>query len=270
MFEYNQYNDTGYRLQEEYNQIHNEQMRTSPRIPICFCVDVSGSMNTPINNIDTRISLLSKVMKNMLLAMQRDDSALASEAVIAVIAYDRHAHRIQSFLDIQNINPEKATHFYARGQTFMSEALDLALYNIDNKIQQLQSKDNDNYIPMLVFMTDGEAFSCGDDPTRQFDRVRDRVIKKELHVFPIGISQEANMQVLRRLSPTQEVYQINTSDQFITVFDEIRKRAKKKTYGFASDDGVDMPSMVSNDLKTINNSYGELSFLDVDIIDSVI
>lgn len=271
MSEYNQYNDTGYHLQEEYDQMYNERMRTSPRIPICFCVDVSNSMNTPISNVDTRISLLSKVMKNMLVAMQNDDSSLATEAVITIVVYNRHAHRIQPFADIQSIDPEKATHFFAHGQTFMSEALDMALYNIDNKIQELQNNDNDNYIPMLVFMTDGEAFSCGDDPTRQFNWVRDRVDKKELHVFPIGISQEANMQVLSRLTPTQEVYQINTSNQFITVFDEIRKRAKKKTYGFASDDGVNMAPMASNDSKTINNSYGAVSVaLDLDIIDNFI
>ncbi len=267
MSEYNR-SDAGYHLKEEYDQMYNERMRTSPRIPICFCVDVSGSMDTPVGSFGSRINLLSKVMKNMLKAMQDDDSALASEALISVIVYDRHAHRIQPFVDIQSIDPERATQFHARGQTFMSEALNLALRVIDDKIQELQDNDNDNYVPMLVFMTDGEAFSCGDDPTRQFNWVRERVSKDELHVFPIGISREADMQVLRKLTPTQEVYQINTSDQFIDVFDEIRKRAKRKSDRFVSEDGMNMTPMVSDDDKTISSAYGQ--FLDLDIVDSVI
>lgn len=267
MSEYNRLNDTGYHLKEEYDQMHNEQMRTSPRIPICFCVDVSGSMDTSVGFFGSRISLLSKVMKNMLKAMQDDDSALASEAIISVIVYDRHAHRIQPFVDIRSIDPEKATRFHAHGQTFMSEALNMALRVIDDKVQELQDNDNDNYVPMLVFMTDGEAFSCGDDPSRQFDWVRNRVSKGELHVFPIGISRDADMHVLRKLTPTQEAYQINTGDQFVEVFDEIRKRAKKKTYGFVSEDGMDMTPMASNDDQTISSAYGQL--LDLDIVDSL-
>ena len=241
---------------------------TSPRIPICFCIDVSGSMDTSVGISGSRINLLSKVMRNMLRAMQEDDSALASEALISVIVYDRHAHRIQPFVDIQSIDPERATQFHARGQTFMSEALNLALRVIDEKIQELQNNDNDNYVPMLVFMTDGEAFSCGDDPTRQFNWVRDRVSKGELHIFPIGISRDADMQVLRKMTPTQEVYQINTSEQFVDVFDEIRKRAKRKSDRFVSEDGMNMTPMVSDDDKTISSAYGQ--FLDQDIIDSVI
>lgn len=268
MSEYNNSNDMGYHLQEEYNQMYNERMCTSPRIPICFCVDVSGSMDTSVGGLGTRISLLSKVMKNMLKAMQDDDSALASEAIISVIVYNRHAHRIQPFVDIRSIDPERATQFHAHGQTFMSEALNLALHVIDDKVQELQDNDNDNYVPMLVFMTDGEAFSCGDDPTRQFNWIRERVCKGELHVFPIGISKEADMQVLRKLTPTQEAYQINTGGQFVEVFDEIRKRAKKKAYGFVSEDGMDMTPMVSNDDKIINSAYGQL--LDLGIVNSVL
>ena len=267
MSERNYSNDAGYYLQEEYDQMINEQMRTSPRIPICFCVDVSGSMDTSIGLAGSRISLLSKVMQRMLRAMQDDDSVLSSEAVISVIVYDRHAHRIQPFVDVRNIDPERATRFRAKGQTFMSEALNMALRIIDDKVQELQDNDNDNYVPMLVFMTDGEAFSCGDNPTRQFAWVRDRVSKGELHVFPIGISQDADMRVLRQLTPTQEAYQIITAEQFIAVFDEIRKRAKKKSIGFVSEDGMDMPPMVSVDDNTISSAYGQIVGLDTDVID---
>ena len=270
MAEYDRLNDTGYYLQEEYEQMRNEQMRTSPRIPICFCVDVSGSMDTSVGLVGSRISLLSKVMKSMLRAMQDDDSTLASEALISVIVYDRHAHRIQPFVDIRSIDPEKATRFHANGQTFMSEALNLALRGIDDKVQELQNNDNDNYVPMLVFMTDGEAFSCGDNPIQQFGWVRERVSKGDLHVFPIGISREADMRVLRQLTPTQEAYQIITADQFTTVFDEIRRRAKKKSYGFVSEDGMDMTPMASENNDTINCSYGQLIGLDTDIIDGML
>ena len=266
MPEHNRLSDTGYHLQEEYDQMYNERMRTSPRIPICFCVDVSGSMDTSVGMFGSRISLLSKVMKNMLKAMQDDDSALASEAIISVIVYDRHAHRIQPFVDIRSIDPDRATQFHAHGQTFMSEALNLALRVIDDKIQELQDNDNDSYVPMLVFMTDGEAFSCGDDPTRQCSWVCDRVIKGELHVFPIGISREADMRILRRLTPTKEVYQINTADQFVEVFDEIRKRAKKKIHKFISEDGMDMTPMASTEDKTIDTSYG---MLDLDFVNGL-
>lgn len=268
MPEYNRSSEAGYYLKEEYDQMSNERMRTSPRIPICFCIDVSGSMDTSVGLFGTRISLLSKVMKNMLKAMQNDDSALASEALVSVIVYDRHAHCIQPFVDIRSIDPDKATKFHARGQTFMSEALNLALRVIDDKIQALQDNDNDNYVPMLVFMTDGDAFSCGDDPRQQFSRVCERVSKGTLHVFPIGISREADMSVLRRLSPTQEAYQINTGDQFAEVFEEIRKRAKKKAISFAAEDGMDMTPMASENSETINSAYGQV--LDLEIIDSLL
>lgn len=256
--------DEGFWLKEEYDQMQNERMRTSPRIPICFCIDVSGSMQTSVGSTESRISLLGKVMKRMLKAMQEDDSALASEAMISVIVYNRHAHRIQPFVDIRSIDLDKATRFYASGQTFMSEALNRALQVIDDKVQELQENDNDSYVPMLVFMTDGEAFSCGDDPTLQFSWVRERVSSEKLHVFPIGISREADMRVLRMMTPTREAYQITTVEQFVSVFDEIRKRAKKKSFGFASEDGMEMTPMVSIEEHTINCAYG----LDTAIIDA--
>lgn len=269
MFEYERINDTGYYLQEEYDQMSSERIRTNPRIPICFCIDVSGSMDTQVGLLGSRINILSRVMKNMLKAMQDDDSALATEALISVIVYNRHAHRIQPFVDVQRIDVEKATKFYAHGQTFMSEALNLALHVIDEKIQELQDNDNDNYVPMLVFMTDGEAYSCGDDPNKQFNWVRERVDKGELHVFPIGISRDADMRVLRQLSPKQEAYQINTAEQFEEVFEEIRRRAKKKTAGFLAEDGMEMTPMASSENETINSSYGRL-LLDIEIVDSVL
>ena len=268
MAEYDHSNDTGYYLEEEYNQMYNERTRTSPRLPICFCIDVSGSMNEKVGLLDTRIGLLSKVMKNMLRAMQNDDSPLSMEAVISVIVYDRHAHRIQPFVDIRSIDPDKATRFHAHGQTFMSEALNLALKVIDDKIQELQDNDNDNYVPMLIFMTDGEAFTCGDNPTRQFKWVCERVQKGDLHVFPIGISRDADMQVLRQIIPSsQKAYQIITAEQFSMVFDEIRKHAKRKVFVLPPDDGVDMTPAASSDEDIINSSYGSDTILDDDYWD---
>ena len=86
----------------------------------------------------------------------------------------------------------------------MGDGLRTSLAQIDEMQNRLQEAGNDSYTPILVFMTDGTPT---DDPSREFDIIRQRVESEQLFVFPLGIGESADMARLRNMYPFGKIPQ---------------------------------------------------------------
>jgi uncharacterized protein YegL len=90
----------------------------------------------------------------------------------------------------------------ASGATPMGEAVKLSLDTLEERKKEYQEYGVDYYQPWLVLMTDGAPYGgSGVVLEEQIQRVVQLVQNRKLTIFPIGIGEAADMNVLARFSP---------------------------------------------------------------------
>lgn len=208
---------------DEFKQFDRLNQNTNSRIPIFFCVDVSGSMNTKVGFFETRISLLTKVLRRLLENMKKHP-LLSERAVISIVTYNNKAILQQPALDLGILDIKRATTFDAIDQTVFSLGLRRTLQAIDQYRDSVSRGDVATFTPMLVFMTDGQPVGDIDSEIEDvYNEIWKRVQGGDLYVFPIGISQQANMSYVYALDPEHHGYQMVNENDFEKVFAEIEQ-----------------------------------------------
>lgn len=177
--------------------IREEDLVNNPtaRVPVCLCLDVSGSMRgEAIKELNEGVSLFYK-------AIQEDETALYS-AEICIVTFGSEAKCVVDFagLSLQNQPPELKT----EGMTRMGEAINLSLDLLDKRKEEYRDKGVDYYQPWLVIMTDGKPNGDEKKLTEAINRTIGLVEAKKLTIFPIGIGVEADMNILGELSPKRQ------------------------------------------------------------------
>ena len=210
-----------FRMQERYTTNNNA------RIPICFCVDVSSSMERCSSaRSSSRIELLSSVMRRLLTAL-KSDPILGERACVCIVTYNKYAITAQDFLDVADVNIARATSFSCLGQTRFSEGLNQAMREIDAYQQSILDSDNTTATPILIFMTDGEPVGeFGDHLNNAIRSIQKRTAGKQLHMLPLGISKEAQMNLLVDMVSCMEdgrAYRMIEPEDFESVFSKIRE-----------------------------------------------
>lgn len=253
---------------DEFKQFDRLNQNTNSRIPIFFCVDVSGSMASKVGVFETRLSLLSKVMRNLLINMQRHP-ILSERAVISIVTYNNRAILHQPALDLGILDIGKAISFDAMNQTVFSLGLRRTLQAIDQYRDGVRRSDVDTFTPMLVFMTDGEPVGDSDEEIETvYNEVWSRVQNNDLYVFPIGISQQANMKYVYALNPTYQGYQIIDESDFEKVFAEIGDIVNGKPNKKSYEEQEDQTEMASSCKDTRDTGSGK-SFIMADFDDII-
>lgn len=240
---------------DEFKQFDRLNQNTNSRIPIFFCIDVSGSMGTKVGFFATRLSLLSKVMKKLLESMQRHP-VLSERAVIGIVTYNNKAILQQPALDLGVLDIGKATTFESANQTIFSLGLSRTLQAIDQYRDSVRRSDVDTFTPMLVFMTDGEPVGDYESEIEKVYReIWNRVQKNDLYVFPIGISQHANMSYVYTLDPQHRGYQMINENDFEEVFKEIGRIVDAKPV-IHIEEGIEITKKASLQESTKDTSAG--------------
>ena len=164
------------------------------RVPVCLCLDTSGSMDgTPINELNEGVKLFYD-------AIREDETALYS-AEISIVTFGGEALLIEDFA---NINRQPVAPILgANGMTPMGEAVNLALDCLEKRKQEYKDKGVDYYQPWLVLMTDGAPNGSSSKLSTAIQRTVELVNDRKLTVFPIGIGKDADMNVLQQFSPTR-------------------------------------------------------------------
>ena len=161
----------------------------TPRVPIVLCLDTSGSMwGQPIEELSDGVNLFYQSIF--------DDEVARYSAEICIVTFGKGG--IQRAADFGPVKKRPNLSFIAGGGTPMGWAVSEALDILEDRKQQYKDRGVDYHQPWLVLMTDGV-------PTDKIDKSVKRVVKlvsrKRLVVFPIGIGDEADMDVLQRFSP---------------------------------------------------------------------
>lgn len=161
------------------------------RVPVCLCLDVSGSMSgEKISELNQGINLFYNAIK--------DDEVALYSAEISIVTFGMTASCIRDFSSLE-LQPN-APHLTAWGPTPMGEAVNLAIDLLEKRKNEYKEKGVDYYQPWLVLMTDGEPT---DNVSEAVSKVVKLVNNKKLTVFPIGIGRDANMETLAKFSPSR-------------------------------------------------------------------
>jgi len=162
------------------------------RVPICLCLDVSGSMyGDPIDELNEGVRAFYQEL--------RDDEVAQYAAEISIVTFGGDAECIEDFANIER--QTNIPDLEADGGTPMAEAVDMALDMLEARKQEYKDKGVDYYQPWLVMMTDGYPTSSNSDLQAAIDRTVDLVGNKKLTVFPIAVGDDADMDVLASFSP---------------------------------------------------------------------
>ena len=167
----------------------------TPRVPVCLCLDVSGSMSgPPIDELNQGVKLLYDAIKD-------DEVALYSAEVSVVTFGGTDASCIVDFASLE-LQPNPP-YLNASGMTPMGEAVNLALDLLEQRKEEYKDKGVDYYQPWLVLMTDGEPNGDSRKLQMAIDRTCRMVNSRKLTVFPIGIGSYADMGTLAKFSPNR-------------------------------------------------------------------
>lgn len=240
---------------DEFKQFDRLNQNTNSRIPIFFCVDVSGSMGNKVGFFETRLSLLAKVMKKLLESMKKHP-ILSERAVIGIVTYNNRAILQQPALDLGILDVCSATSFEFANQTIFSLGLSRTLQAIDQYRDSVRRSDVDTFTPMLVFMTDGEPVGDYESEIEKvYSEIWNRVQKNDLYVFPIGISRQANMSYVDALDPKHRSYQMIDENDYEEVFREIGKIVDDKPF-IPIEEGIEITKKASTQESTKDTSVG--------------
>lgn len=190
----------------------------TPRVPICLCLDTSGSMGavegdcvptgetifedgrewTVVTGGTSRLDELKKGVDQFYAAIRDDEIAIYS-AEICIVTFDDVARCVVDFANIER--QEVIPDFVSTGDTAMGEGVNLALDLLEKRKQEYKDKGVDYYQPWLVLMTDGAPNGDFREYNRAVNRTVDMVNNKKLTVFPIAIGEESDLSSLNKFSP---------------------------------------------------------------------
>lgn len=178
--------------------LRKEDLVNNPtaRVPVCLCLDVSSSMcGAPINELNEGVGLFYEAIK-------ADEIAFYS-AEISIVSFGAGGAKcIQDFSSL-TLEPNAPT-LVADGYTPLGEAVNLALDMLERRKSEYSDNGVDYYQPWLVVMTDGAPNGDKMELERAIERTNSLIKQRKLTIFPIGIGEAADMNVLAKLSPERQ------------------------------------------------------------------
>lgn len=175
--------------------LRKEDLTNNPtaRVPVCLCLDVSGSMaGSPIEELNKGVKLFYNTILN-------DEIARYSAEICVVTFGGFKAECLSDFASLQ-IEPNPPL-LRAGGLTPMGEAVNIALGKLAERKNEYKAEGVDYYQPWLVLMTDGSPNGDISQQRKAISEVNRLVNAGKLTVFPIGIGENADMNTLAAFSP---------------------------------------------------------------------
>ena len=196
------------------------------RVPVCLVLDCSPSMSEGTRNgsfdqqTDPRpIDELNEGVKLFYNALKEDEVARYS-AEVAVIAFSDVVETVLDFGSIERVDPPTVELEMEIGGTSIGKAVGQAVTLLDQRKAEYKEAGVDYFQPWIVLMTDGQPT---DDTHIDIAKdVSQRVQGKKLTIFPIGIGEGADMDVLGMFSPNRKPLRLSGL-KFKEFFEWLRK-----------------------------------------------
>ena len=230
-----------------YDQMNSSERNGEARIPICFCVDTSRSMDKIIAGdwikvggtrtvdgqqvisikqkhggkpIVSRIDELKRVMKKMLQKL-KENSRTRNSASVSIITFDEFAECVMEFRDVEAVSIDRVSYLRTGvDRTSLVRGIQMSLERIDDQNRMNEGFGNHTYRPILVILSDGIPTDRTNDLVEARRTVRERIENNDLYVMPIGIG-DFNSDNLRMFSGESRVFNMQSEKDFDAIFDMI-------------------------------------------------
>lgn len=184
------------RFREE-RTIITDGINTTARVPVCLCLDVSGSMQGhPINELNAGVRLFYDAVRN--------DERTVSAVDIAIVTFggNSEAKCVQDFSQLWEVStPPTLT---ASGLTPMGEGVMLALDMLEARKEYYKKSAYEYWQPWLILMSDGKPEPPNENLiARTASRISVMLSAKKLFMFAVGIGGNADWNALSRFSPNR-------------------------------------------------------------------
>ncbi|MGN0546059.1 MAG: VWA domain-containing protein [Acutalibacteraceae bacterium] len=185
---------------------------TRKRLPICFCLDVSGSM------CGERMVKLNQALQVFVNAA-KDNPETASSADVAVVTFGGYPEILKpmSQLSTSTIPVIEARE---RSLTPMGEAIKIALKILEIRKNGYRDRGLKYFQPWLVLITDGkpEGKNAEEEMESALEKLNELERNHKIVVFNIGIDNEVDTDMLRRVSVLRPKPISIESDDLSTLF----------------------------------------------------
>lgn len=207
---------------------------TRKRLPICFCLDTSGSMFAPLATGWTRMDEVNAAFGAFIESIKNNPNVNAS-ADIAVITFGGETELVQKFRPISSvIAPEIRAR--QKSLTPIGEAVQGAVMLLEKRKEGYKARGIKYYQPWLVVITDGEpegknAIEDMEDAIRAVNALEQ---DSKLVVFNIGIGDDVSFDMLKRLSVKREApinVRVDNIGEFFTYLGQSSESVVTGKYG---------------------------------------
>lgn len=166
------------------------------RVPVCLCLDVSGSMSDNINGLNqSKIDALNEGIATLYDCVKKDGTARYA-ADISIVTFQSNARVYDKY---SNVDSKTNPKLKAYGGTYLGDGLELALKELEERKKSYRDNGIDYYQPWLFVMTDGATADYAKTISIA-SRLKDMENNKKISVFPIGIGDDADMNLISQLS----------------------------------------------------------------------
>ncbi len=164
-------------------------LNTTARLPVCLCLDTSGSMN---NN--DAIEALNKGVEALYRAIRTDELAYNS-CEISIVTFNSEVNVIDTFTTIDKKKKIKLT---AEGGSALAHGINKSLDLLDQRKSKYKENGVDYYQPWLIVITDGKP---GDKEYIQEVQERTKILldDKKLTLFPIAVGLDNNKKKVKEI-----------------------------------------------------------------------
>ncbi len=205
-----------------------EDFYTLTRLPVCLCIDLSGSMGEIVDEtgieytgeqqiIDgktydivtggkTRLDELNEGIKAFYEAVKGDEVASVS-CELAIVGFHDSTVVLQDFQIIENSTPINIEYDKLGDKTNMEAGVQKALDLLEDRKKRYKDRGQDYYQPWLIIMSDGEptsSVSMSQERAKELEQQK----KLTLMMFAIGKISENGMSTLNGYSNRRKAISI--------------------------------------------------------------
>lgn len=204
------------KIEEELKLL--EQSKTAKRLPICFCLDISGSMmGDPIFQLNNAISSFFHSLQS--------DTSTSNSAEISIITFGGDVKTMLNFNDIKTQFPP-TLYAVEKSSTPLGKALELSISALEDRKNYYKENYIKYYQPWLVLITDAKPSGKNRDLVKK--ETLDAILhlnhledEEKLSVFCIGVGKNYNINLLKKISNSFPVIEINKTKDFTRYFNRL-------------------------------------------------